>query len=245
MSKLEPLKDKHRPAPSSATLKETAEGEIQIGAFTLKRMGLSVGDAPTQEQWQKVGVHLHRLEGTIQWLIGDWYRWGKQKWGDRLVDKLAIQTGYSINTIYVYASIAQSIPIALRKENLSYSHHSLIASLDEIYQQAWLSYADAQGLSVRELTKLLQISRRLENDYLADLQSAFESGMGYAELLALFSAHTPKPEQDSAWQKWDKKIGTLYADLIGDMDNFSAEERTALAQHFRKLADAIDADAKG
>src|SRR5687767_11538908 len=65
--------------------------QIHIGPFTLTSTGLQIQAGATQDEWSKVGELLFRLEGSIQWLIGDWLAYGEDiKWGDvkKIAEKL-------------------------------------------------------------------------------------------------------------------------------------------------------------
>src|SRR5690349_18957572 len=47
-------------------------GTMEFGAFRLTPLGLEVGRQVTEDDWVQVGSLLGKLNGAVQWLMGDW-----------------------------------------------------------------------------------------------------------------------------------------------------------------------------
>jgi hypothetical protein len=103
-----------------------------------------------RRQWLAIGRRLGGISRCCQWWLGDWLRYGTEKWGERYVDA-AVVTGYDIRSLANMASIAAAFHIARRRMNLSWSHHAVVAGLPEPEQERWLDVAAEDRLSVADL----------------------------------------------------------------------------------------------
>lgn len=130
------------------------DGTIQIGKFKLTGKGLVADDDAAFDEWETLGGILHRLEGSIQWLIGDWLNYGARQWGDKY-QSVADAIGYDEKTLRNYSWVARNIDLSLRKDKLSFGHHNLIAGKSEEEQAYWLNRAVDEKLSIAKLRKLM------------------------------------------------------------------------------------------
>lgn len=130
------------------------DGSIRVGRFKLNPTGLEVESDATFEEWQYIGGILHRLEGSINWLIGDWLVYGERVWG-QTYEQVSEITGFDVKTLYQYAWIARNVDFSVRTENLSFGHHQLIAGLEPDLQRRWLAHAEENNLSISQLRKAL------------------------------------------------------------------------------------------
>jgi hypothetical protein len=101
-------------------------------------------------EWVAIGHRLGRISRCNQWWLGDWLRYGSAKWGEKYVEAARI-TGYDVRSLANMASIAASFDISRRRENLTWSHHAVVAALDPEEQDRWLDRAIAERLSVSDL----------------------------------------------------------------------------------------------
>ena len=129
-------------------------GQMQFGNFVLTGKGLITRRGVTQESWHELGAILIRLDASIQWIIGDWMAFGQRTWGVTY-EQVAETTGYDVDTLYNYASVARKVEISLRNEKLSYTHHTIVASLSPEDQQYWLWYAVENDLSAAALRRAI------------------------------------------------------------------------------------------
>jgi hypothetical protein len=110
-------------------------------------------------EWVAVGHRLGRISRCNQWWLGDWLRYGSAKWGEKYVEAARI-TGYDVRSLANMASIAASFDISRRRENLTWSHHAVVAALDSEEQDRWLDRAIAERLSVSDLRIELRSAER-------------------------------------------------------------------------------------
>lgn len=73
-------------------------------------------------------------------------------------------TGYDPKSLRNYAWVASRVQLSLRRDNLSYSHHELVAALEPDQQERWLRFASENRLSVEDLRMALRASRRTGED---------------------------------------------------------------------------------
>ncbi len=109
----------------------------------------------TYKEWVEIGRSLCFLANSIRWAVGDWIRFGEAHYGEKYSQ--ALET-----THLSYDSLRQSVWVASRfdperrREELSWSHHLLVASLPAPKQEELLNKAEAEGLSRQALSELVK-----------------------------------------------------------------------------------------
>ena len=119
-----------------------------------------------EAEWLQAGIVLGRLERTVLWLIGDWWRFGNKTYGSRkaLVDRRDWE-GPSYQTCRNAASVAEKFQLSRRRYNLSFAHHAEVAALHPAQADHWLDWCEetiateGKPRSVRELRAQVQRSR--------------------------------------------------------------------------------------
>lgn len=102
------------------------------------------------DEWREIGQTLQAVERSIQWLLGDWLRYGERQYGEMYSQALDA-TDYTYQTLADAAWVAGKIESSRRKENLTFSHHKEVAKLEPEEQDELLNRAASEGLSVRAL----------------------------------------------------------------------------------------------
>lgn len=131
------------------------DGTIRVGNFAMTSCGLQVVGEVTPDEWDHLGDILRQMDCSLQWLIGDWIVYGNTKWG-QTYEMIAEKTGYNKKTLYNYFYVASSIHFSLRRENLTFGHHSLVAGFKGKIQDQWLEYADQNKLSIAAFRKTIE-----------------------------------------------------------------------------------------
>lgn len=130
---------------------------IKFEKAKFEKNKLTISDGITIEEWKDLGQCLRQVEGSVQFWIGDWARFGDKKEftgkyiDSKVYDELEQITGLERQTIQQYKSIAGKLDTNLRSPNLSFNHHREVAALPEEKQIEFLNRADEEKLSVREL----------------------------------------------------------------------------------------------
>jgi hypothetical protein len=131
------------------------DGGLMVQGFQFSPTGLIPPEDISYEAWKQVGILLFKLEGSIQWLVGDWLAYGEDvNWGD--VTEIANSLGRLPSTLHDYTYVARHVKFSFRKENLTYTHHAVVASLDADEQMYALNEAVEKKLSVAALKQLVK-----------------------------------------------------------------------------------------
>jgi hypothetical protein len=130
-------------------------------------------------QWVAVGRRLGGISRSNQWWLGDWLRYGTAKWGERYVEAAKI-TGYDVRSLANMASLAGCFEMSRRRDNLTWSHHAVVAALDPDEQDTWLDMAAAERLSVADLRiELRSVERQRGGQERACAEPAMEDVSGF------------------------------------------------------------------
>ena len=109
--------------------------------------------------WVQIGQRLGATTRCSQWWLGDWIRYGTARWGEKYREASRI-TGYDIQSLRNIACVSGSIDISRRRDDLSWSHHAEVSSLDPDEQDRWLALAAGEKMSVADLRIELRAARR-------------------------------------------------------------------------------------
>jgi N6-adenosine-specific RNA methylase IME4 len=119
------------------------------------------------ERWHDIGARLSKVEGAIQWWLGDWWAHGEHAYGERVAElgEGGALAGMNFGTIMNYGWVASSIETSRRREVLFFNHHEAVASLTSKQQERWLAIAVRDKLTVAQFRAMLRdwkrgISRR-------------------------------------------------------------------------------------
>jgi len=78
--------------------------------------------------------------------------YGEREYGKKYKEALD-ETGYAYQTLANIKYVSGRFGISQRRENLSWSHHAVIAALESPEQDEWLDRAEQEGWSVKALRK--------------------------------------------------------------------------------------------
>lgn len=136
-------------------------GEIQIGRFTATSVGLIIPDDVTSDELAHIGDLLFRLEGSLQWLIGDWLI-SVDSWGD--IPSIAEHFGRSPQTLRIWKMVAGKVELFRRRNDLSFTHHAEVVSLPEDEQDYWLDMAERGDVNPATNESLVWSASRLRRE---------------------------------------------------------------------------------
>lgn len=118
-------------------------------------VGLEIKEDTKIENWLKIGDGLKRMNGAMQWWIGDWLNYGEQKYGEMYAQALD-KTNYEYETLAKLKQVSEKVEISNRLPILSWTHHFAIAYLEPDQQKEWLQKTVDNEWSVRELKDALK-----------------------------------------------------------------------------------------
>lgn len=131
----------------------------------------------TYEQWLEIGKNLMQATQNIMWWLGDWWNFGDRKYGELAAQALNMDIPY--NTFSKASYVASKVPIELRNPELSWTHHSEVASLDAGLQKEYLDKAVEQNLSVKALRSIIKKQKVLETILESDTVDLENLGLNY------------------------------------------------------------------
>jgi hypothetical protein len=111
------------------------------------------------QEWVTLGNKLGKIGRASQWWIGDWIRYGTARWGEKYASAARI-TGYDVASLRNIAWVAAQFDPSLRSDELTWSHHAVLAPLDRQEKEYWLKLAIERRLSVSDLRLELRASQR-------------------------------------------------------------------------------------
>jgi hypothetical protein len=127
------------------------------GPFT--PLGLVLSEGLSFEEWSKIGVTLGTIESGINWWIGDWLNYGERAYGEKYT-QATLETGRDRDTLANIASVAGKFDLSRRRDNLSWSHHVEVASLEAAVADALLDEAAHDGWSKSTLREKVQARKK-------------------------------------------------------------------------------------
>ena len=95
---------------------------------TLTPVSLQLPSTLTAQQWQDIGATLQRIEEARQWWLGDWWNAGVQ-WG--IGQEVCQELGVDYGSMRNYGSVAKTIKMSRRRDNLRFSHHIEVCAISE------------------------------------------------------------------------------------------------------------------
>lgn len=188
------------------------------------------------DHWQRIGRQLQLADLAIQWWLGDWLAFGERKWGEKYSQALEEATGRKTQTLMNYAYVAKAIEISRRRENVDFSTHAEVASLEPEDQERILARAANEHLSrsrVRVEVERIKREKRpkAEDDAIVlskEARSYLDHYMTQLERLAAdIPPNCPTLETMLLWHgrhaEWQKDR-TRSSDYAAILEMFSFEE---------------------
>ena len=160
-------KDSEAPPKEEQAVVEGAENvpvqEVPVlpQTCTMTDTGLIITDSISEADWLALGAPLADVQRATPFYIGDWLAFGEsKKFIQRGRYDVAVEiTKKTRGTLWVYASVARSVPPLMRIKALRFQHHQLVAPLPAQEQKMWLEKAAKTGLTVKTLRTFIQTAK--------------------------------------------------------------------------------------
>lgn len=144
------LAERARPAAADAATRSVP---------SMSRVAWSHPESMEYPEWLAAGRRLGAIGRGSQWWIGDWLLFGTSKFGERYLQASKV-TGYDIKSLRNMRYVSSRFEPSLRRDDLNWSHHALLAAFDVCEQQYWLDRAATDRLSVDDLRCELRAAAR-------------------------------------------------------------------------------------
>jgi hypothetical protein len=106
----------------------------------------SLPDDLTPESWLEVGRALGRVRGSVMWWVGDWWAYGKHRYGER---EAAVEAeeweGPRFQTCMNAALVCRAFETSRRREVVSFTAHGEVTVLPVEWQDKILDEAEGVG----------------------------------------------------------------------------------------------------
>lgn len=135
---------------------------VQCPGLTITKNGVAeAGDTCAEDIFEAVR-QLNEITAACQWIIGDLINLNGNKYGCAYEDYTE-QYGLSYAYLADIAYIARKWEFSRRRENLSFSHHKVVASLPDEVAEEFLDLAEEQGWSRSQLREEVEAWKASEN----------------------------------------------------------------------------------
>jgi hypothetical protein len=128
--------------------------------------GLILAKDLTFEEWSAIGSNFGTSLQTAAWCIGDWmvygdgFEQGNKRVSAEVFQQALASTKLDRQTLSQYGSVCRKIPMAERRNNLSFAHHRLLAPLPSPQRLEWMALLDSESKKTPTV-KRLAISLRM------------------------------------------------------------------------------------
>lgn len=124
---------------------------VQIGRLSATATGLELDDTVDVGYWQKIGEDIGRVNGALNWIIGDWLRYPDGRgWGDMyaVAEEVTKLENGSLRHLKACAVAYADSP---RYAEISWTHHNVIRGIKPDVRDDLLKQAINNGWSVKAL----------------------------------------------------------------------------------------------
>jgi len=192
------------------------DGTLMVHDFQFTPKGLIAPRDMDHASWQQVGDLLFKLEGSLQWLIGDWLVYGEDlKYGD--IPKFAAMMGKDEKTLRNYMSVSRAVELSRRRDNLSFGHHEAVTKLLPGEQTEALIYAAEHGMSVAAFRKLVRGNETLEMSEISEYDA------------------TPPHQVENTFQQYAVDIARFTPAKLGLVRKLQPNDKREVARRARWL----------
>lgn len=123
---------------------------LVIPGVHLTPLGLDLPEDLPFDEWESIGRRLQRVNAAMQWLIGDWIRFGENHYGEMYAQAIQ-ETGRDDGSLRNMVYVASRFDVSRRRDSLPYAHHSEVASLPAPEADLLLDLAEKHEWNRQEL----------------------------------------------------------------------------------------------
>jgi hypothetical protein len=132
-----------------------SQGDQESQAVVVSPIAANIVDGVDFDEWLAIGQRFLGLHRSSAWWLGDWLVYGEWCYGSKY--RVAVEhLSLTYDRLRDYAYVAANVRPPVRRRDLSFSHHRLVAKLAPDDQRAWLARAAAERWSKRTLADALQ-----------------------------------------------------------------------------------------
>lgn len=164
---------------------------------SLTPLGLDISDPNLPyENWENIGRVIGFMANAWQWCAGDWVNLGLRIYGDDAYqgasddkdtryDAVQRTLGREHQTVLNVASVCNRVARKVRRIELTFSHHAVVAPLESDEQKEWLRLAVENKWSVGELREAIREAKAGTPDAPTDGGSGGSGNLTHCEQIEL------------------------------------------------------------
>jgi hypothetical protein len=134
----------------------------EAGALTPVSLSLASRTDLDISTFEAIARFLGRIHDGSKWWVADLLLEAEARFGEAAY-QVAEATGRSERTLANWVWVASRVPRSRRREELTFTHHVVVAPLEYPEQRRWLQRAVDEGFSSRELRVAIAAARALED----------------------------------------------------------------------------------
>jgi len=185
--------------------------ELQTTCYQITRTGLNVVRQSTEQEWEQYGEMLGVVGEATQWAVGDWLADGKTHKGDGLYKRAAEILGVDEGTLRKQKSLSSKFDLFLRRNNLSWNHHSIVSSIKKIG-------SDKDGK--------LALSKDTDHDAISRLlQQAEKEELSTRKLSEVVSQYKRRQQEEIRLANEPERFSVILADPAWEYDFSKSDSR--------------------
>jgi len=123
---------------------------VKLHKCKLTETALIIQSDISFDEWMQVGNFLKQVNKCVLWWLGDWLNFGENIYGEKYSQALD-ETDYTYGGLANAAWVSRKFAISCRHENLSWSHHLEVVSLDIKKREKYLNDAEENNWSKNRL----------------------------------------------------------------------------------------------
>lgn len=187
--------------------------------FQLRKIGINFdSDTVPFEEWEKLGDQLKKCARSCNWWLGDWMNYGERVYGEKYAQAVEV-TGLDYQTLANIAWVCANVGLSLRKENLPFSHHALVAKMPIETQRKWLDKAAAGNWSFMDFRAKIKAAKALS----VGAAATHSVPVDFTDAILTFRQAALAAAEEMPPAKWDKealtKVCNLFYGAVADVED--------------------------
>lgn len=128
----------------------------------------------TPEDCTQYGKKVVTGQTLLSWHLADLLKYTRDKFGLNMAIEVGHSLGYASTSVRNYIKVSEAFTPQVRLPNLSFSHHFIASTIDEIHPETgqfetdkrfdFLNLALDEGLSVRDLKEKIYENKKMEKN---------------------------------------------------------------------------------
>ena len=152
--------------------------EKALGDY-VSTLGLTLPDGLNWPDYQLLGSGIRTFKESGMWIVGDFLNYGIDNFGEDIASQIVDSLGYEEASLAAAKSVSKAIPMAERRQSLSWRHHQTVAKMESGELKRWLDQAEESHWNSEEFRDRIRAAAGKEK-----AQRGRPRGIGKSEKVA-------------------------------------------------------------